>query len=83
MLTKDAPNPNAAKVFTNYWFTKEGQTVLTQYMYSPARKDVAMPEKYAFLDFTKQKYTFWPDVKQEEGNKAALDWVISTRLFDY
>jgi iron(III) transport system substrate-binding protein len=83
VLTKDSPNANAAKVFTNFWFTKEGQTVLTKYMYSPGRKDVSMPDQYAFVDFTKQPYTFWPDVKQEEGNRAALDWVISNRIFDY
>lgn len=81
--TKGAPHPNAAKVFINFWFTKEGQTFLSNYALSPARKGIALPDKYAAIDFAKQKYTFWPDDKNEEGNKRALDWVAQTRLFDY
>lgn len=83
VTTKNGPNPNAAKVFINFWLSKQGQQVLADWMGATARKDIEPPEKYAFNDFRKQPTLFWPDDKNEEGNKRAIDWMRQTRVFDY
>ncbi len=42
-LVKDAPHPNAAKLFIDFVLSKEGQEVIADSMYYSARRDVASP----------------------------------------
>ncbi|MBI4331007.1 MAG: extracellular solute-binding protein [Chloroflexi bacterium] len=57
MLLKNSPHPNAAKVFTNFYFSKEGQTLSSRVTgYQSSRIDV--PTDYLLPALTRQ-----PDVK--------------------
>jgi len=42
-LVKDAPHPNAAKLFIDFILSKEGQETIADAMYYSARRDVASP----------------------------------------
>lgn len=42
-LVKDAPHPNAAKLFIDFTLSKEGQEIIAESMYYSARPDVASP----------------------------------------
>lgn len=83
VMTKNGPNPNAAKVFINFFLTQEGQQVLGDWAQAVARKDVTIPEKYAYNDYRTQPTLFWPDQAAEAANRRALDWLRQTRIFDY
>jgi len=73
-LVNKAPNPNAAKLFINWFLTKEGQTALAKNLpANSARTDVEIfdPESVAK-----------PGVKYyETGKEAVYDWILDTQKF--
>lgn len=69
-LMKDAPHPNAAKLFANWIFTKEGQeVVIAATQGASVRTDVSNP-----LQFDKNKKYFAPHLqKNEDVQKRAVE----------
>ncbi len=69
-IVKDAPHPNAAKLFANWIFTKEGQEVVIEATQgSSVRTDVSNP-----LKFEKNKKYFAPHLqKNEQVQKKAVE----------
>ncbi len=69
-IVKDAPHPNATKLFANWIFTKEGQEVVIEATQgSSVRTDVSNP-----LQFDKGKKYFAPHLQKNEGvQKKAVE----------
>lgn len=73
-LMNRAPHPNAAKLFINWFLTKEGQTALAKNLpANSARTDVEIFDRESAAQ---------PGVKYyETGKEAVYDWIIDTQKF--
>lgn len=80
-VIKGAPHPNAAKVFTDFFLSKEYAEWRVQALGStPARADVT---PRPLDDPGKHKLQFVGDDKAERQITEVLKWVIASKLFDY
>jgi iron(III) transport system substrate-binding protein len=80
VIIKGAPHPNAAKVFVNWWFSKDAQELLARQGRSPARPDVAVDP---MIDFKIQPHLYWPEDEHAQNVNRTLEWIQRSKLFDY
>jgi len=80
-VVKNAPHPNAARVFVDFVLSKPYAEWRVNAVGSvPARADVT---PRALDDLSKHKLQYMPDDKAERQITEVLKWVISSKLFDY
>ncbi|PYN41530.1 MAG: hypothetical protein DME00_31570 [Candidatus Rokuibacteriota bacterium] len=80
-VVKNAPHPNAAKVFVDFVLSREYAEWRVQALgNTPARADVA---PRPLDDPAKHKLQYAGDDKAERQITEVLKWVIASKLFDY
>jgi ABC-type Fe3+ transport system substrate-binding protein len=80
-VVKNAPHPNAAKVFVDFMLSREYAEWRVQALgNTPARADVA---PRPLDDPSKFKMQFAGDDRAERQITEVLKWVIASKLFDY
>jgi iron(III) transport system substrate-binding protein len=80
-VVKNAPHPNAAKVFVDFMLSREYAEWRVQSLgNTPARADVT---PRPLDDPSKFKMQFAGDDKAERQITEVLKWVIASKLFDY
>lgn len=80
VIVKGARHPNAAKVFADFFFSKEAQDLLGKRGFTPARTDVAVDPA---RDFKNLPQMYWPNAETGKGISAAVQWAVQSKLFDY
>ncbi len=77
---KNAPHLNAAKVWVEYWLTKDAQQHLADWGNTVARADVPVhPER----DLKSRKLMLWPTDESERGILDTINWTQQSGLFSY
>ena len=78
--TIKGPHPNAARLWAEFWLTKEGQEFLRDIYYTIDRTDVPVP---ADLDWKNFKQLYFASEEQDAPAAAALTWNKDSRLWEY
>lgn len=79
-LIKDAPHPNAAKLFLNWFISKEGQLIFSKASEIPSfRKDV--PQEHVNPQFRVTKDTKIQYWTVEDEERQAKDQILSAEYF--
>lgn len=81
-IVKNAPHPNAAKLFLEYLFSKDGATVIREANYPPGHPDV--PAKEPSIAPTTGNFTFTllaPDIASQEAEPLKSWLKIYDELF--
>jgi iron(III) transport system substrate-binding protein len=79
--TVNGPHPNAAKVWAEFWLTKEGQQFLAEKQWRTiARTDIAVDPS---IDWKNMKQLYFASEEHDKPTQAALEWNKQTRVWDY
>jgi len=78
--TIKGPHPNAARLWAEFWLTKEGQEFLRDIYYTIDRTDVAVP---ADLDWKNFQQLYFASEEHDGPAAAALAWNRDSKLWDY
>lgn len=78
--TLKGPHPNAARVWAEFWLTKEGQTYLRDRYYTIDRTDIQVP---ANLDWKNFPQIYFAGAEHDKPTADALAWNKETKIWDY
>jgi iron(III) transport system substrate-binding protein len=78
--TVKGPHPNAARVWANFWLTKDGQQFLRDLYYTIDRTDVPVP---AELDWKNFPQLYFASEEHDKPAAEALQWNKDSKLWDY
>jgi iron(III) transport system substrate-binding protein len=74
------PHPNATRVWTDFWFTKEGQEGLRDSYFTINRTDVSVPPD---LDWKNFPQLYFASEEHDKPAADALTYNKESRLWDY
>jgi iron(III) transport system substrate-binding protein len=78
--TINGPHPNAARLWAEFWLTKEGQEFLRDMFYTIDRTDIPVP---ADLDWKNFQQLYFAGEEHDAPAAAALAWNRDSKLWDY
>jgi iron(III) transport system substrate-binding protein len=78
--TIKGPHPNAARLWAEFWLTKEGQEFLRDIYYTIDRTDITVP---ADLDWKSFQQLYFAGEEHDGPAAAALAWNRDSKLWDY
>ncbi len=78
--TLKGPHPNAARVWAEFWLTKEGQEYLRDRYYTIDRTDIPVP---AELDWKNYPQIYFAGGEHDKPTAEALQWNKDTKIWDY
>lgn len=79
--TIKGPHPNAARVWAEFWLTKEGQQFLAERQWRTiARTDIPVDPS---LDWKNTPQLYFASEEHDKPTQAALEWNKTTRVWDY
>ncbi|GEM_PF-4176105 len=78
--TLKGPHPNAARVWAEFWLTKEGQEYLRDRYYTIDRTDIPVP---ANLDWKNYPQIYFAGAEHDKPTADALQWNKETKIWDY
>jgi iron(III) transport system substrate-binding protein len=78
--TIKGPHQNAARLWAEFWLTKEGQELLRDTYYTINRSDIAVP---ADLDWKNFQQLYFAGEEHDAPAAQALAWNRESKLWDY
>jgi len=78
--TIKGPHPNAARVWAQFWLSKEGQEFLRDLYYTIDRTDVPVPSE---LDWKNFPQLYFASEEHDKPAADALQWNKDSKLWDY
>jgi iron(III) transport system substrate-binding protein len=78
--TIKGPHPNAARLWAEFWLSKEGQEFLRDTYYTINRTDVPVPVE---LDWRNFQQLYFASEEHDAPSAEALAWNRASKLFDY
>jgi iron(III) transport system substrate-binding protein len=78
--TIKGPHPNAARVWAEFWLSKEGQEFLRDIYYTIDRTDIPVP---AELDWKNFKQLYFASEDHDAPAAEALTWNRDSKLWEY
>ena len=78
--TIKGPHPNAARLWAEFWLTKEGQEFLRDTYYTIDRTDIPVP---ADLDWKNFQQLYFAGEEHDAPAAEALQWNKDSKLWDY
>jgi iron(III) transport system substrate-binding protein len=79
--TVNGPHPNAARVWAEFWLTREGQQFLAEKQWRTiARTDIPVDPA---IDWKNMKQLYFASEEHDKPTQAALEWNKQTRIWDY
>jgi iron(III) transport system substrate-binding protein len=80
VMIKNAPHPNAARVWTEFWLTREGQEFIASLGYTVNRSDVPVPPETDWKNFPQM---FISTEDHDPGLAAGRKYNADSKLWDY
>ncbi len=74
------PHPNAARLWAEFWLTKEGQEFLRDRFYTIARTDIPVPPETAWSSYPQ---LYFAGEEHDAPAAQALAWNRDARIWDY
>jgi ABC-type Fe3+ transport system substrate-binding protein len=78
--TIKGPHPNAARVWAEFWLSKEGQEFLRDIYYTIDRTDIPVPPE---LDWKNFPQLYFAGEEHDAPAAEALSWNKASKLWDY
>ena len=78
--TVNGPHPNAARVWAEFWLTKEGQEFLRDRYYTINRTDIPVP---AELDWKNYPQLYFASEEHDKPTQDALQWNRGSKVWEY
>lgn len=78
--TVNGPHPNAARVWAEFWLTKEGQEFLRDRYYTINRTDIPVP---AELDWKNYPQLYFASEEHDKPTQDALQWNRDSKVWEY